>query len=165
MVTDVGGLGDKSFNDSAYAGLRLAKSELGAQIEVLQSKSAADYQPNLTALANENYDDIFAIGFLMNKDLSQVASTFPKQNFAIVDAVVDQPNVTSLTFREQDGSFLAGALAARVSKTKDDRLPRRRGDPAAHQVRVRFPRRRARSRSQRQGRREIRRLVRGRRLR
>jgi basic membrane protein A len=118
MVTDVGGLGDKSFNDSAYAGLRRAKAELGAQIEVLQSKSAADYQPNLTALANENYDDIFAIGFLMNKDLSQVAATFPKQNFAIVDAVVDQPNVTSLTFREQDGSFLAGALAARVSKTK-----------------------------------------------
>jgi basic membrane protein A len=118
MVTDVGGLGDKSFNDSAYAGLKRAKTELGAQIEVLQSKSAADYQPNLSALADEHYDDIFAIGFLMNKDLSQVATTFPKQNFAIVDAVVDLPNVTSLTFREQDGSFLAGALAARFSKTK-----------------------------------------------
>ena len=117
MVTDVGGLGDKSFNDSAYAGLKRAKAELGAQIEVLQSKSAADYQPNLSALADEHYADIFAIGFLMNKDLAQVATTFPKQNFAIVDAVVDLPNVTSLTFREQDGSFLAGALAARFSKT------------------------------------------------
>ena len=118
MVTDVGGLGDKSFNDSAYAGLKRAKAELGAEIEVLESKSAADYQPNLTVLADGGYDDIFAIGFLMNKDLSQVAKNHPKGHFAIVDAVVDLPNVTSITFREQDASFLAGALAARVSKTK-----------------------------------------------
>jgi basic membrane protein A len=118
MVTDVGGLGDKSFNDSAYTGLKRAKTELGADIQVLESKSAADYQPNLSALADENYDEIFAIGFLMNKDLAQVASNHAKGHFAIIDAVVDQPNVTSVTFREQDGSFLAGALSARVSKTK-----------------------------------------------
>jgi len=118
MVTDVGGLGDKSFNDSAYAGLKRAKAELGADIQVLESKSAADYQPNLSALADENYDEIFAIGFLMNKDLAQVAGNHPSGHFAIIDAVVAQPNVTSVTFREQDGSFLAGALAARVSKTK-----------------------------------------------
>jgi basic membrane protein A len=118
MVTDIGGLGDKSFNDSAYRGLTDAKTRLGAEIEVLQSKSAADYQPNLTVLADEDYDEIFAIGFLMSEDLSQVAKTYPRRNFAIVDAVVDQPNVTSITFREQDGSFLAGALAAMMSKTK-----------------------------------------------
>jgi basic membrane protein A len=118
MVTDVGGLGDKSFNDSAYAGLKKAKADLGADIEVLESKSAADYQPNLTVLADGGYDDIFAIGFLMNKDLAQVAKNHPQGHFAIVDAVVDLPNVTSITFREQDASFLAGALAARVSKTK-----------------------------------------------
>ncbi len=118
MVTDIGGLGDKSFNDSAYRGLTEAKTRLGAEIEVLQSKSAADYQPNLTVLADEDYDEIFAIGFLMSEDLAQVAKTYPRRNFAIVDAVVDQPNVTSITFREQDGSFLAGALAAMMSKTK-----------------------------------------------
>lgn len=118
MVTDVGGLGDKSFNDSAYAGLLAAKAKLGAEIQVLQSKSAADYQPNLTVLADEEYDETFAIGFLMHKDLESVARLYPRRRFAIVDAVVDQPNVTSITFREQDGSFLAGALAAMMTKSK-----------------------------------------------
>jgi basic membrane protein A len=118
MVTDVGGLGDKSFNDSAYRGLQEAKAKLGAGIVVLESKSAADYQPNLMALANAGDDEIFAIGFLMNQDLDQVASNYPQRHFAIIDTVVDQPNVVSVTFREQESSFLAGALAAMMSKTK-----------------------------------------------
>jgi basic membrane protein A len=118
MVTDVGGLGDKSFNDSAYHGLVMAKSYLGVNIQVLESKSAADYQPNLTALAQESVAETFAVGFLMSKDLSAVARRFRKQRFSIIDAVVPEPNVTSITFREQEGSFLAGALAAMVSKTK-----------------------------------------------
>ena len=118
MVTDVGGLGDRSFNDSADAGLQLAKSRLGAEVQTLQSKSAADYLPNLTVLADQDFDEIFAIGALMQKDVAAVAKNYPKRHFAIVDAVVDQVNVTSLTFREQDGSFLAGALAAMVSKSK-----------------------------------------------
>jgi basic membrane protein A len=118
MVTDTGGLGDKSFNDSAYAGLERAKAELGAEIEVQQSKSAADYQPNLTVLADGGYDEIFAIGYLMNNDLTEVAKNYPSAHFAIVDAVNAAPNVASVTFREQDGSFLAGALAAMVTKTK-----------------------------------------------
>ena len=116
MVTDVGGLGDKSFNDSAYAGLQKAQTDLGAHIEVLQSKSASDYQPNLSALTNQKFDEIIAIGFLMNKDLESMAKGNPNQNYAIIDAVVDQPNVASMTFKEQDGSFMAGALAAMVSK-------------------------------------------------
>lgn len=118
MVTDIGGLGDKSFNDSADSGLQRAKTKLGAEVETLQSRSAADYQSNLTVLADQDFDEIFAIGVLMQKDVAAVAKNYPKRHFAIVDAVVDQVNVTSLTFREQDGSFLAGALAAMVSKTK-----------------------------------------------
>ncbi len=118
MVTDIGGLGDKSFNDSADAGLQRAKTKLGAEVQTLQSKSAADYQPNLTVLADQDFDEIFAIGALMQKDVASVAKNYPKRHFAIVDAIVDQVNVTSLTFREQDGSFLAGALAAMVSKSK-----------------------------------------------
>ncbi|MDP9018126.1 MAG: BMP family ABC transporter substrate-binding protein [Candidatus Eremiobacteraeota bacterium] len=117
MVTDVGGLGDKSFNDSANSGLQQAQSQLGAHVQVLQSKSAADYQPNLSALTNQHYDEIYAIGFLMNKDLEQMAKSNPKQRYAIIDAVVDQPNVTSVTFKEQDGSFMAGALSALMTKT------------------------------------------------
>lgn len=117
MVTDVGGLGDRSFNDSAYGGLRTAESKLGASITALQSRSAADYQPNLEALTIQHYDMIYAVGYLMALDLDAVAKDHPKQHFAIIDTVVDAPNVISITFREQEGSFLAGALAAMVSKT------------------------------------------------
>jgi basic membrane protein A len=117
MVTDVGGLGDKSFNDSAYRGLQRSESGLGAYIKVLQSKSAADYQPNLTVLSEARFDMIYAIGFLMSDDLGQVAQQFPDQRYAIIDAVVPKPNVISVTFKEEDGSFLAGAIAAMVSKT------------------------------------------------
>lgn len=117
MVTDVGGLGDKSFNDSAYRGLKRARAKLGAYIQVLQSRSAADYQPNLVALTQAHLNMIYAIGTLMNKDLDQIAKENPSQQYAIIDAVVNEPNVVSATFKEQDGSFLAGALAALVSKT------------------------------------------------
>ncbi|MDQ2679679.1 MAG: BMP family ABC transporter substrate-binding protein [Candidatus Eremiobacteraeota bacterium] len=117
MVTDTGGLGDKSFNDSAYAGLERAKSELGAHIQVLQSRSAADYQPNLTTLTNIHPAEIYAVGNLMAKDLDTVAKQNPKQDYTIIDAIVADPNVASVTFKEEDGSFLAGALAALVSKS------------------------------------------------
>jgi basic membrane protein A len=117
MVTDIGGIGDKSFNDSAKAGLDRAQSELAAYTQVLQSHSEADYQPNLEALTNEHFDMIYAIGVLMQRDLDQVAKQNPNQRYAIVDAIVPDPNVVSVTFKEQDGSFLAGALAALTSKT------------------------------------------------
>lgn len=117
MVTDVGGLGDKSFNDSAYNGLIDSRNRLDAYVKVLQSKSAADYQPNLTVLSEAKFGMIYAIGFLMGDDTGQVAQQFPRQRYAIIDAIVPQPNVVSVTFKEQDGSFLAGALAAMVSKT------------------------------------------------
>jgi basic membrane protein A len=117
MVTDVGGLGDKSFNDSAYNGLVRSRADLDAYIKVLQSKSAADYQPNLTVLSEARFNMVYAIGFLMGDDLQQVARQFPQQQFTIIDDVVPEPNIVSVTFKEEDGSFLAGALAAMVSKT------------------------------------------------
>lgn len=117
MVTDVGGLGDRSFNDSAYRGLLASRAQLGAYIQVLQSRSAADYQPNLAALTNLHFDMIYAIGFLMSRDLDEVAQANPNQHYAIIDAVVPDPNVVSVTFKEEDGSFLAGALAAMMTRT------------------------------------------------
>ncbi|HTJ25519.1 MAG TPA: BMP family ABC transporter substrate-binding protein [Candidatus Limnocylindria bacterium] len=118
MVTDVGGLGDRSFNDSAYAGLQRAKRDLHVWTTVLQSRSAADYAVNMGVLANKEYDEIFAIGFLMAKDVTDVSERYPSRHFGIIDAVVDEPNVTSVTFKEEEGSFLAGALAAMTTKTK-----------------------------------------------
>jgi basic membrane protein A len=118
MVTDVGGLGDRSFNYSAYAGLVRAHADLHAETTVLQSRSAADYAINMTVLANKEYEEIFAIGFLMAKDVADVAARYTKRHFAIIDAVIDLPNVTSVTFKEEEGSYLAGALAALTTKTK-----------------------------------------------
>lgn len=116
MVTDVGGLGDKSFNDSAARGLQMAHDRLNVSTSVLQSRSATDYAPNLAALAQQGNKLIFAIGYLMHDSVNDVAPRFPNQHFAIVDSVVDQPNVASLTFKEEEGSFLAGVLAGLISK-------------------------------------------------
>jgi basic membrane protein A len=117
MVTDVGGLGDKSFNDSAYRGLLKAHTELHADSTVLQSRAVADYEPNLSTLAERGDSLIFAIGFLMHDALDDVAPRFGSTHFAIIDSVVDEPNVTSVTFKEEESSFLAGVLAGLVSRT------------------------------------------------
>jgi len=116
MVTDVGGLGDKSFNDSANRGLQIAQKLYGAHVTVLQSRAVTDYEPNLSTLAEQGNELIFAIGFLMHDSLNDVAPRFPKTHFAIVDSVVDQPNVTSVTFKEEESSFLAGVIAGLTTK-------------------------------------------------
>jgi basic membrane protein A len=117
LVTDAQGLGDKSFNDEAYAALQEAQRRLHVQIDVLESSGSADYFSNLTLMATKDTDLTIAIGFDMAEDVVRVSRRWPKRNFALIDAVANIPNVTSVTFREQDGAFLAGALAAMVSKT------------------------------------------------
>ena len=116
MVTDVGGLGDQSFNDSAFAGLQRAESELGAEINVLESAAPTDYVNNLTQLAQNNFSPIFAVGFLMTDAVAEIAPQFPDQSFAIIDSVVEEPNVASLTFREEQGSYLAGVVAGLMTQ-------------------------------------------------
>ncbi len=118
LVTDSNGLGDRSFNDAAYAALQEAQRRLHIQIDVLESRSSSDYFSNLTLMATKDTDQTIAIGFDMAKDVAAVARRWPKRNFTIIDAIVNVPNVTSVTFREQDGAFLAGAAAAMVTKTK-----------------------------------------------
>ena len=118
IVFDSGGRGDKSFNDSAWAGIERAQKELAIDApKAVESKSEKDYEPNLTALAEENCDVIFAIGINMKSALEKVAPKFPNVKFAIVDAPVTGPNVRSLLFREEEGSFLAGYLAGLITKT------------------------------------------------
>ncbi|MBC7082449.1 MAG: basic rane protein [Bacillota bacterium] len=117
MVTDIGGLGDQSFNDAAYRGLERAKNELGAEINVVESKKMDDYEPNLRSLADQEYDITWAIGFLMTDALNNVAPQYPELKFGIIDSVVEQPNVASVTFKEQEGSYLLGIIAASMTKT------------------------------------------------
>lgn len=117
MITDTGGLGDQSFNDSAYDGLQRAEEEFGVEVSVLESSTADDYGPNLTSFAEENMDLTIGVGFLFEESMKTAADQFPEKNFAIVDAVVDKPNVASLTFKEHQGSFLVGVIAAQATET------------------------------------------------
>ena len=117
IVFDSGGIGDKSFNDSANAGVQKAAQDLGAEIKSADSKSEKDYEINLEGMAEKGCNVIFAIGYKQESALKTVAPKYPKISFAIVDDVVDLPNVRSLVFSEEQGSFLAGYLAALVSKT------------------------------------------------
>ncbi|KAA0564235.1 BMP family ABC transporter substrate-binding protein [Bacillus sp. CH30_1T] len=122
MVTDVGGVDDKSFNQSAWEGLKafgeehdLEKGKEG--FDYLQSQSDADYATNLNTLARQDFDLVYGIGFLMEGAINDIAQQQKDSHFAIVDAVVDQPNVASITFKEQEGSFLAGVAAGLATKT------------------------------------------------
>ena len=116
MVTDIGGLNDRSFNESAYKGLQRAESELGVEIRAVTSKSNADYVPNLTTLARQKYDLVIAVGFLMAEATEKVANSFPDTNFAIIDysqaAMKSKPkNVEGLLFAENESGYLVGYMA------------------------------------------------------
>ncbi|WP_147803112.1 BMP family lipoprotein [Alkalicoccus halolimnae] len=126
MVTDVGGVDDRSFNESAWAGLtQFGEDYPEADVDYVQSGDAADYLPNLQQLAREGTDITFAIGFLMADDVLTVAEQNPEQNFAIVDEVVTDgdgnpvDNLASITFAEHEGSFLVGAIAAMHSENDE----------------------------------------------
>jgi basic membrane protein A and related proteins len=116
MVTDMGGVDDKSFNQSAWEGIQefgkknnLKKGKGG--YDYLQSKSDADYTTNLQRLAREDFDLVLGIGFLLAKPVKEIAQQRKDTNFAIVDSVVESDNVASITFKEHEGSFLVGAIA------------------------------------------------------
>jgi basic membrane protein A and related proteins len=124
LVTDIGGLNDRSFNALANAGIERAKEELGVETRVLISKSNADYIPNLTTLAQQKYDLIIPVGFLMADATNTVAQKFPAAKFAIVDFSVAElkgkpKNVQGLLFREQEAGYLAGYLAGLYAKDND----------------------------------------------
>jgi basic membrane protein A len=123
MVTDIGGLNDRSFNTAAYEGLKQAESELGAEIRALTSTSDRDYVPNLSTLARQKYDLIVAVGFLMADATATVAKSFPDQKFAIIDFAQENlkgkpANVAGLIFKEQQAGYLAGYVAAAYVKDK-----------------------------------------------
>ena len=122
MVTDVGGLGDKSFNDLSWAGLEKAKADLGVDTKVLTSKVITDYETNLTQLAGAGYSPVFAVGFLMQAAVNQVATSTPGTNFGGIDiALTPCPsNFVGLTFKEQEAGYLAGIVAGLATKANFD---------------------------------------------
>jgi basic membrane protein A len=119
LVTDIGGLDDRSFNFLANQGLERAEEELGVEGRVVTSRSNADYVPNLTALAQQGYDLIVGVGFLMADSIETVSRRFPQTNFAIIDysqadMASDPSNVRGLLFKEQEAGYLVGYLAGLV---------------------------------------------------
>ena len=117
MVTDIGGLGDKSFNDLSAAGLEKASKELGVEIKVVESKAPTDYESNLTQLANAGYSPIFAVGFLMTDTVVKVAPTTPDVIYGGIDEFFEPtiPNVIGITFKENEAGYLAGVLAGSLT--------------------------------------------------
>ena len=118
LILATGGLGDKSFNDISYAGCMRAKEELGVDFDYVESSAIAEYEGFQRDFASSGeYMLIICIGFDQADALAIVAAEYPEQNFALVDMVVDNPNVASLTFRANEGSFLVGVVAGMVTET------------------------------------------------
>jgi len=137
LVTDVGGVNDKSFNQSAWAGVQKAMKDLGVEAKFIESKQPTDYEKNIDQFATEKYDAIVTVGFLMGDATAAKAKQYPNIKFAIIDnayfptkgsaACPDTAkdcyadgglkNVTSLMFQEDQVGYLAGVLAAGMTKT------------------------------------------------
>lgn len=119
MVTDVGGIDDKSFNATSWQGMELARDELGVEIAYLESQQPVDYAANITQFIEQGYDMIVTVGFLLGDDTKKFAEHNPNVKFAIVDFAYDPaiPNVLGLTFATDEAAFLAGYLAAGMTKT------------------------------------------------
>jgi basic membrane protein A len=124
LVFDVGGLGDKSFNDGAYNGLLRAAEELDVESRYVEPGDGSDRESALRELAAEGRDLVIGVGFIFTDDMRAAAERFPNVKFACIDyslvpgAPPPPPNLAALRFREEEGSFLVGALAALVSKSK-----------------------------------------------
>jgi basic membrane protein A len=126
IVFDVGGRGDKSFNDGAYLGAMRAADSLGARVRFIEPGEGSDREAGLRLLAAEGMDLVVGVGFIFTDDLTLLAKEYPNVRFAGVDLaiasdsagqpILPPPNLAALKFREEEGSFLVGALAALMSR-------------------------------------------------
>ncbi|TVR30642.1 MAG: BMP family ABC transporter substrate-binding protein [Spirochaetaceae bacterium] len=129
VVFGRGGLGDQSFNDAAYRGLQQAESELGIAYDYAEPQAVAEFENFLNQFASTGaYDLIISIGFEQGDALSAVSAAFPDQRFAIIDTVVEAPNVASFVYAEKERGFMMGAAAALTTLDADMPLtnPQRR---------------------------------------
>src|SRR4030081_194269 len=126
LVTGGCGLNDKSFNHAANTGRLNAEKDFGLKTSVIESKKQEDYVPNLTTFAQQNYDLVIGVGFLMQNAAWKVAKQFPNVKFAIIDGAPandagnteNLPNVANLFFKEQEAGYLVGVIAATMAKNK-----------------------------------------------
>ena len=120
LITDVGGVNDGSFNQSAWEGLEKAGEELGVEVNYLESATDADYQPNMETFVDEDYDLIISVGYMLADATREAAEANPDTKFAIIDdSSIDLPNVTSLMFKAEQASYLVGYVAGLTTKTNN----------------------------------------------
>ncbi len=117
VVLSIGGLGDESFNDAAYEGIVRLRRDEKCLVEVIEPGNLNGIEPALRYFSQRNMDLIFAVGIFANDALRRVSNEFPQSRFVLIDSVVTSPNVLSILFDEEQGSFYAGAFAALVSKS------------------------------------------------
>ena len=119
MATDVGGLGDKSFNDGAHEGILMAEEKHGVEVRVVESKQQTDYVPNLSGLAEDGSMLVYAVGFLMEEAVKEAAANNPDTYFAGIDigaADGDPSNFQGILFNEHEAGYLAGIVAGMMTK-------------------------------------------------
>ena len=117
LIYDIGGKFDKSFNEGAFHGAEKFKEDTGIAFRDFEIQNDTQREQAMRKFARDGLSPIVAIGFSQASAMEKVAAEFPNTQFAIVDMVVDKPNVQSIVFKEQEGSFLVGLLAAKASKT------------------------------------------------
>jgi basic membrane protein A and related proteins len=117
VVYDIGGKYDKGFNESAYWGAEKFKKDTGLAYQEFEIQNDSQREQAMRKFAERGFNPIVAIGFSQAQALEKVATDFPNTHFAIIDMVVDKPNVASIVFKEHEGSYLVGVLAALASKT------------------------------------------------
>ena len=121
MVSDVAGINDQSYNQSAWEGLERAKKELGIEIKYLESKQDSDYATNVETLADEEVDLIIGVGSKLADTIKDAAKNYPDQKFAIIDETYPEipSNVKSVLFESEQASYLVGLIAGKMSETKN----------------------------------------------
>ncbi len=125
MVSDVGGVDDASFNQNTWDGLQMAQEDLGVQAQFIESAAQADYEKNITELAEQDYDLIITVGYLLADATSKMAAVYPDVDFAIVDFSYDPtiPNVAGIIFNTDEAAFPIGYLAAAWADMQDPADP------------------------------------------
>ena len=119
MITDVAGVNDQSFNQSAWEGLQRAEKELGIEVKYLESKQDSDYATNIETLVDEDVDLILGVGMKLADAIKEGSELYPDQNFVLVDEEIDASNVKSILFKAEESAYLAGLIAGKTTKTNN----------------------------------------------
>lgn len=119
MITDVAGVNDQSFNQSAWEGLQRAEKELGIEVKYLESKQDSDYATNIETLVDEDVDLILGVGMKLADAIKEGSELYPEQNFVLVDEEIDAKNVKNILFKAEESAYLAGLIAGKTTKTNN----------------------------------------------